>query len=115
MADLASAVAESKSELGQFFNKPKLSDKLLSKPPFRFLHDIVTALMRACGFAEDLFVGDELDSRAMNASKETKAAFLHKLIGYVTDMTGEPVQVSVKSVLAGKDAILTNALLQVRP
>lgn len=113
MADLSSIVAETRSELGQFFSKPKLSDKLLSKPPFRFLHDIVSALTAACGFAEGVFVGDELNSKAMNASKDTKAAYLKKLIGYVTDMSGEPVQASIKSIMAGKEPELTNAMLQV--
>lgn len=35
-----SVVRQTQKSLGKFVKKPHLSDKLLSKPPFRFLFDV---------------------------------------------------------------------------
>lgn len=42
--------------------RPKLTEKLLSKPPFRFLHDVITNLIHGSGFAEGLYTPEEMES-----------------------------------------------------
>ena len=43
--ELDPAVIEAtQQKLGKFIQKPQLTDKLLKRPPFRFLHDIVTVV-----------------------------------------------------------------------
>uniref|UniRef100_A0A4X2KUK3 TRAF3-interacting protein 1 N-terminal domain-containing protein n=1 Tax=Vombatus ursinus TaxID=29139 RepID=A0A4X2KUK3_VOMUR len=38
----ASVVKRTQEALGKVIKKPPLTEKLLSKPPFRYLHDIIT-------------------------------------------------------------------------
>lgn len=37
-------IKATQNSLGKFVKRPPLTDKLLKKPPFRFLHDIVTTV-----------------------------------------------------------------------
>lgn len=40
----ATIIRRTQGTLGKFVKKPNLSDKLLSKPPFRFLFDVINVV-----------------------------------------------------------------------
>ena len=62
-----------------FIKRPKLTPALLQKPPFRFLHDIVSEVTKTTGFASGLYVEDELKSANIK-DKDSKIAYLSKII-----------------------------------
>jgi TRAF3-interacting protein 1 len=100
-----------RAALQPIISRPKLSDKLLSKAPFRFLHDIVSNVTKATSFAEGLFEGDELVGTAIKG-KEPKCNYLNKIITCVGICLGEPVDVRVGKIVAGLEPENTNIFLQ---
>jgi len=42
--------------------KTPLTPKLLGKPPFRYLHDLISEIIRNTGFAKDLYNDEEKQS-----------------------------------------------------
>lgn len=71
-----------KDKIGALIKKPNMSEKLLMKPPFRFLHDTITAIVTTTGFAEGLYSSEEMDSANIN-EKGAKIAYLEKIFGVV--------------------------------
>merc|ERR1711879_585568 len=97
--------------LGKLITKPKMTDKYLKKPPFRFLHDIVMEVTRTTTFAQGLFSTEESDP-AQLADKQAKVDFLNKAISVVSFALGEKIEVSANKIVAGLEAEKTNAWLQ---
>lgn len=79
----ADIIKNTQDSLGKFIKKPALTEKLLKKPPFRFLHDIVTTTIRETGFLTGLYSEPEMHSDNIK-DREMKIAFLQKLIDCVS-------------------------------
>ncbi|CAK9807853.1 TRAF3-interacting protein 1 [Anthophora plagiata] len=97
--------------LGKYFKKPPLTEKLLRKPPFRFLHDIVSAVINETGFLDGLYTEEELNSENIK-NKEAKLAYLTKLIEVVKLATGFNLTVRASKIISGQEPSKTNELLQ---
>ncbi|GAB1862952.1 TRAF3-interacting protein 1 [Camponotus japonicus] len=97
--------------LGKYFKKPPLTEKLLRKPPFRFLHDIITAIIKETDFLKGLFTDEELNSDNIK-DKEAKLAFLTKLINVVKLISGANLMVRASKIISGQEPTKTNELLQ---
>jgi len=110
MASLEELVARTQEVVGALVRKPKMSGKLLARPPFRFLHDTVMALDARGGLVQELFGEDERDSSTIT-DKDAKVAFLNKLIAFAGICAGAPISVRASKVVAGAEPENTNLLL----
>lgn len=104
-------IKETQKSVGKLIKRPQLTDKLLQKPPFRFLHDIIKAIIKDTGFLAGLFTPDDLDYEKIK-DKESKVAFLTKLIDVVKITSGKNLTVRPSKIIAGLEAAKTNELLQ---
>jgi len=104
-------VAQTQEIFGALIKKPKMTAKLLNKPPFRFLHDVFSETSKATGFAEGLYEGDELQAGSIK-DKESKIAYLQKMLDYTQAACGREIDVKLSKVVAGLEAENTNTFLQ---
>ncbi|XP_007486103.2 TRAF3-interacting protein 1 isoform X8 [Monodelphis domestica] len=107
----ASVVKRTQDALGKVIKKPPLTEKLLSKPPFRYLHDIITEVIRMTGFMKGLYSDSEMKSDNVK-DKDAKISFLQKTIDVVIMVSGEPLSVKPARIVAGHEPERTNELLQ---
>ncbi|VDO27030.1 unnamed protein product [Onchocerca flexuosa] len=91
-------------------DRPLLTDQLLQRPPFRFLHDIVKITIQNTGFLMNNFTNEEMDAATIT-DKTAKTSFLKKLIKALND-DGSLKDVKVAKIIAGKEPEMTNLMLQ---
>nr|XP_056712511.1 TRAF3-interacting protein 1 [Euleptes europaea] len=106
-----SMVRRTQELLGRVIRKPPLTERLLSKPPFRYLHDVIGEVTRSTSFMKGLYTEAEMKSDNVK-DKDAKIAFLQKAIDVVVMVTGEPLAVKPARVVAGHEPERTNELLQ---
>ena len=72
-------IKRTQEELGRYVKKPPLTEKLLSKPPFRFLHDVITSVMKSNpGVLEGLYTDEEMLSENVK-DRDGKIRYLEKV------------------------------------
>lgn len=94
----------------QIFDKPKMTQKLLMKPPFRYLHDIFLATIGATNFGNGLYTDAEMDSKA-NHEKDAKISILAKMITLTEMVIGEKLDCKPSKIVAGLEPERTNEFL----
>ncbi|KAF6116686.1 TRAF3 interacting protein 1 [Phyllostomus discolor] len=107
----AAVVRRTQEALGKVIRRPPLTEKLLNKPPFRYLHDIITEVIRTTGFLKGLYTDTEMKSENVK-DKDAKIGFLQKAIDVVVLVSGEPLSVKPARIVAGHEPERTNELLQ---
>ena len=97
--------------LSRVVKKAPLNHKLLSRPPFRYLHDVISEVISSTGFGKGLYNKEE--SNADNIKdKEAKVAYLTKMIDCVGLSANVYVKVNPLKIVAGLEPEDTNVFLQ---
>ncbi|XP_026902069.2 TRAF3-interacting protein 1 isoform X3 [Acinonyx jubatus] len=107
----AAVVKRTQEALGKVIRRPPLTEKLLNKPPFRYLHDIITEVIRVTGFMKGLYTDAEMQSDNVK-DKDAKISFLQKAIDVVVMVSGQPLSAKPVRIVAGHEPERTNELLQ---
>ncbi|PSN55166.1 hypothetical protein C0J52_00593 [Blattella germanica] len=104
-------IKKTQETLGKYIKRPPFTEKLLKKPPFRFLHDIIAAVIRETGFLQGLYTAEELNHENIK-DRDAKVAFLQKVIDATKTITGTNLTVRPSKIVAGHEPTKTNELLQ---
>eukprot|EP00924_Labyrinthula_sp_SR-Ha-C_P011600 snap_masked-scaffold_17-processed-gene-2.44-mRNA-1 protein AED:1.00 eAED:1.00 QI:0/-1/0/0/-1/1/1/0/558 len=111
--NLESLVSLSKKGLEELIEKPKASEKLLNRPPFRFLFDIVFNLDKKSGFLKGL-LGQNNFTTGKIKEKSEKIKFIDLIKTFAKNSGIEPeieYELNPAKVLAGLDCEQTNKFL----
>ncbi|EDV44167.1 uncharacterized protein Dana_GF16162 [Drosophila ananassae] len=109
--DVESIILVTQQVLGKYIKKPPLTEKLLRKPPFRFLMDVFNNFIKQTGKFEGLYLPEEQQFENIS-DREDKIRFLQKMIDVVKLTTKLELKVRTSKIVAGQEPELTNELLQ---
>src|SRR4051812_32161038 len=104
-------IARTRELFAPLVQKPPLTDQLLQRPPFKFLHDLIVETVHATSFLDQFFTADDMDAAKVSATRDTKIAFLQKVVDALNH-DGSLDDVKPLKIVAGKEPELTNLLLQ---
>eukprot|EP00095_Tigriopus_kingsejongensis_P010711 maker-scaffold179_size282488-snap-gene-1.23 protein:Tk10711 transcript:maker-scaffold179_size282488-snap-gene-1.23-mRNA-1 annotation:"low quality protein: traf3-interacting protein 1-like" len=104
-------IKKTRDSLGKFVTKPPLNEKLLGRPPFRFLHDVISALIKEHGVFQGLLDNKEMVSDNVK-DRDGKIKYLEKVIFATVFATGDNLTAKASKIVSGQEAEKTNEWLQ---
>ena len=117
MPELTGKWEDTKELLGKIIQNLPLEEKLLKRPPFRYLHDIILAVNQETNFFDGLYNGDEMNPLTLKEKKGVerwrwKMMILLKAITTVNHFYNTSLEVHPRKIIAGAEGHLTNKFLQ---
>ena len=97
---------------GKLIDKPKMHEKLLKKPPPKYIYDIVMNTMKKTGFPRGLFTSQEEDVKFFESDARHKLEILQKVIDITKIVTNENFEIKCSNILKGEEPNKTNYFLQ---
>ena len=97
---------------GKLIDKPKMHEKLLKKPPPKYIYDIVMNTMKKTGFPKGLFTSQEEDVKFFESDARHKLEILQKVIDITKIVTNENFEIKCSNILKGEEPNKTNYFLQ---
>ena len=97
---------------GKLIEKPKMHEKLLKKPPPKYIYDIIMNTMKKTGFPKGLFTSQEEDVKFFESDARHKLEILQKVIDITKIVTNENFEIKCSNILKGEEPNKTNYFLQ---
>lgn len=112
MSVAPAVIKKTQDSLGKYLTKPPLTEKLLARPPFRFLHDVISGVIKENGIFKGLLDNKEMVSDNVGKDRDSKIKYLEKIIHCTSFAIGENLPVKAGKIVSGQEGEKTNELLQ---
>ncbi len=93
-----------------FISYPKMTDKLLKRPPFKYILQIFISTNKKTNFAVSLFDPKQLD-KSYYDSPEKKLRFIKKLFAFLYKVLDKDAPVKPKNIIKGAESDKVNEFL----
>jgi TRAF3-interacting protein 1 len=94
----------------KLIEKPKMSEKHLSRPPPKYIYDIIVNVMKVTNFPNGLYTDKELDPKFFDSDKEHRMDFLQKAVDITKIVLGVKLDVKVKNMRKSHKIISFNLI-----
>eukprot|EP00466_Bigelowiella_natans_P005948 jgi/Bigna1/91982/estExt_fgenesh1_pg.C_1450004 len=114
-ASLEEGIATSKTLLSPLIKRAPMKDKFLTRPPAKFILDVILSVIKATGFLDGLYTPEELDPQEYKQQDKKLrnrmiAMFIKKTIKFTSLAIGSALPVNINDVMRGVEAAKTNML-----